>query len=75
MVFDSYRIIGHQTEILDYHNIQMVYTKEGETADHYIEKFVHDHEGEYQITVATSDALEQHMVRGKGCQLLSARDG
>ena len=73
VVFDSYRIVGHHTEIIDYHNIQVVYTKEGETADHYIEKFVHDHEGEYQITVATSDALEQHMVRGKGCQLLSAR--
>ncbi len=39
LVFDAYRVKGHATEILDYHNIHVVYTKEAETADQYIEKF------------------------------------
>ena len=52
----------------------MVYTKEAETADQYIEKFAHQHGKEYQITVATSDGLEQVIIRGQGCALLSARE-
>ena len=74
VVFDAYRVQGHTTEILDYHNIHVVYTKEAETADQYIEKFTHENGKKYDITVATSDGLEQIIIRGQGCRLLSARD-
>jgi predicted RNA-binding protein with PIN domain len=52
----------------------VVYTKEAQTADQYIEKFAHQHGEKYDITVATSDGLEQVIIRGAGCRLLSARD-
>ena len=74
LVFDAYRVQNHQTEILDYHNIHVVYTKEAETADQYIEKFAHQNASKYKITVATSDGIEQIIIRGQGCQLLSARE-
>ena len=74
MVFDAYRVQGHPTETLDYYNIHVVYTREAETADRFIEKFAHDNSKKYDITVATSDGLEQIIIRGAGCKLLSARD-
>ncbi len=74
VVFDAYRVQGHTTEISDYHNIHVVYTKEAETADQYIEKFAHENSKKYDVTVATSDGLEQIIIRGQGCKLLSARD-
>ncbi|MCH5251765.1 MAG: TetM/TetW/TetO/TetS family tetracycline resistance ribosomal protection protein [Lachnospiraceae bacterium] len=74
LVFDAYRVQNHRTEILDYHNIHVVYTKEAETADQYIEKFAHENGKRYDITVATSDGLEQIIIRGAGCRLLSARE-
>lgn len=74
VVFDAYRVQGHQTEISDYHNIHVVYTREAETADQYIEKFAHENGKKYQVTVATSDGLEQIIIRGQGCSLLSARE-
>ena len=74
VVFDAYRVEGHATETLDYHNIHVVYTKEAETADRFIEKFAHENNGRYRITVATSDGLEQIIIRGQGCFLLSARE-
>lgn len=74
VVFDSYRVEGHKTEIFDYHNIHVVFTKEAETADAYIEKFAHDNGRKYHVTVATSDGLEQVIIRGQGCYLLSARE-
>ena len=74
VVFDAYRVEGHPTEIYDYHNIKVVYTKEAETADQYIEKFAHEHASKYKITVATSDGTEQIITRGKGCLLLSATE-
>ena len=73
-VFDAYRVQGHPTEYFDYHNIHVVYTKEAETADRYIERFAHENSKKYDITVATSDGLEQIIIRGQGCKLLSARD-
>lgn len=73
-VFDAYRVAGHQTECSDYHNIHVVFTKEAETADQYIEKFAHTNATKYQVTVATSDGLEQVIIRGEGCRLLSAQD-
>ncbi len=73
-VFDAYRVKEHREEFIAYHNIHLVYTREAQTADHYIEKFAHDNNRKYRITVATSDGLQQMIVRGAGCALLSARE-
>lgn len=74
VVFDAYRVEGHKTEYFDYHNIHVVFTKEAETADQYIERFAHENGRKYQVTVATSDGLEQIIIRGQGCTLVSARE-
>lgn len=74
VVFDAYRVKGHDTEVTDYHNIHVVYTKEAETADQFIEKFAHEHGRKADVTVATSDGLEQIIIRGQGCKLISARE-
>ena len=74
VVFDAYRVQNHKTELLDYHNIHVVFTKEAETADQYIEKFAHEHAKEYRVVVVTSDGLEQIIIRGQGCGLISARE-
>lgn len=73
-VFDAYKLKGHGEEIMDYHNIQVVYTKEAETADRFIEKFAHENAGKYDVTVVTSDGLEQIIIVGTGCQLVSSRE-
>ncbi len=73
LVFDAYKVDGNQGEIQKYHNIEVVYTKEAETADQYIEKTVRSMDKNYSITVATSDALEQVIIMGQGGQRLSAR--
>ena len=74
LVFDAYRLEGHAEEILKYHNIYIVYTKEAETADQYIERTAHEMGRKYQVTVATSDGTEQVIIRGQGCFLMSARE-
>ena len=74
LVFDAYKVEGHECEVTDYHNIHVVYTKEAETADQYIEKVVHEIGRKYQVTVATSDGLEQVIILGQGASLLSARE-
>ena len=74
VVFDAYRVQGHFEEVIDYHNTHMIYTREAQTADQYIEKFAHDNQKKYDITVATSDGLQQLIIRGAGCALLSARE-
>jgi predicted RNA-binding protein with PIN domain len=74
LVFDAYKVKGGLGEVLDYHNISVVYTKEAETADQYIEKVTHDIARENRVTVATSDALEQLIILGKGAVRLSAND-
>ena len=74
VVFDAYRVQGHAEEMSDYHNIHVVFTKEAETADQYIERFAHNNGRKYRITVATSDGLEQIIIRGQGCALLSSRE-
>lgn len=74
VVFDAYRVPGHCEELIDYNNIHVVFTKEAQTADQYIEKFAHDNNKKYNIVVATSDGLQQIIVRGAGCLLMSARD-
>ena len=72
LVFDAYRVKGHREEITKYHNIHVVYTKEAETADMFIEKTVHAIGRKYQVTVATSDGLEQVIIMGQGGKRLSA---
>ena len=74
LVFDAYKVPGNVGEVQKYHNIHVVYTKEAETADAYIERFAHEHASRYRVTVATSDGLEQIIIRGAGCILLSARE-
>lgn len=74
VVFDAYRVQNHITEKLDYHNIHVIFTKEAETADCYIEQFAHENAGKYDITVVTSDGLEQIIIRGEGCNLISSRE-
>ena len=72
LVFDAYKVKGNPGSVTKYHNIYVVYTKEAETADQYIEKTVHDIGRKYQVTVATSDALEQMIIWGQGAARLSA---
>ena len=74
IVFDAYRVQGHDEEMIDYGNVYVVYTKEAQSADHFIEKFAHSNKGRYNITVATSDGLQQIIIRGAGCAILSARE-
>ena len=73
LVFDAYKVEGHVEEIVPYHNIYVVYTKEAETADQYIEKTVHRIGRQYQVTVATSDGLEQVIIMGQGAHRISAQ--
>ena len=72
LVFDAYKVRGGQGEVLKYHNIYVVYTKEAETADQYIEKTVHEIGRKYRVRVATSDALEQVIILGGGAERVSA---
>ena len=74
VVFDAYKVAGGVGSAQDYHNIHVVYTKEAETADQYIEKFAHDMGKKHRVTVATSDGLEQVIIRSQGCLLMSAND-
>ena len=73
LVYDAYKVKGNPGEIFQYHNIHVVYTKEAETADQYIEKTVHEIGRKYNVTVATSDGLEQVIILGQGAQRMSAQ--
>lgn len=72
LVFDAYKVSGGQGSVCQYHNIHVIYTKEAETADQYIEKTVHEIGRKYDVTVATSDNLEQMIIYGSGARRLSA---
>lgn len=74
LVFDAYKLEGHAEEIVAYHNIFVVYTKEAETADRYIERCAHEMGHQYDVCVVTSDGIEQVIVVGAGCQLMSAKE-
>ncbi len=74
LVFDAYKVKGGLGEVFDYHNIHIVYTREAETADEYIEKVTHEIAGHHHVTVATSDALEQLIILGQGAVRFSAKD-
>ena len=73
LVFDAYRVEGHPEETFQYHNIHVVYTKEAETADQYIERTVHEIGRKHNVAVATSDGLEQIIIMGQGAARISAR--
>lgn len=73
-VFDAYSVPGNLEKKMTYHNINVVFTKEAQTADEYIEKFAYDHQQKHNIVVATSDALQQVIIRTVGSSLLSARE-
>lgn len=74
LVFDAYKVQGQELGVQKYHNIYVVYTKEAETADQYIEKVVHEIGRKYHVTVATSDNVEQVVTLGQGGKLLSVRE-
>lgn len=74
LVFDAYKVKGGVGSVQKYHNIDVVYTKEAETADQYIEKVTHEIAKDNRVAVATSDALEQIIILGKGAIRLSAGD-
>ena len=73
VVFDAYKVPGGTGSVTRFHNIDVVYTKEAETADLYIEKTAHKLARGNQVTVATSDAVEQVIIYGAGAVRLSAR--
>lgn len=74
LVFDGYKVKNNPGTVMEYHNIHVIFTKEAETADQYIEKVTQQIGRQYQVAVATSDKLEQIIIMGKGAQRLSARD-
>ncbi|MCR5294090.1 MAG: TetM/TetW/TetO/TetS family tetracycline resistance ribosomal protection protein [Lachnospiraceae bacterium] len=73
-VFDAYKVAGGTEQVYRYHNIDVIFTKEAETADQYIEKAAHELSRRYSVAVATSDAIEQVIVFGAGALRLSARN-
>ena len=74
VVFDAYRVSGGTEHCGRYKNLHTVFTKEAETADAYIEKTVHRLAGSMDVTVATSDGLEQMIILGSGARRMSARE-
>ncbi len=74
LVFDAYKVPGGKEHMEEQAGLVIIYTKEAETADQYIEKAAHDLSKKYRVTVATSDAIEQVIVMGSGAIRLSARD-
>lgn len=72
LVFDAYRVKGNPGTVTKYHNIHVIYTKEAETADMFIEKTTKEIAQKHQVVVATSDALEQMIIMGHGAIRLSA---
>ena len=73
LVFDAYRVPGSPGTIQQYHNIHVVYTKEAETADMFIERVTHEIGRNRRVRVATSDGMEQIIILGHGALRVSAR--
>ena len=74
LVFDAYKVKGNPGEVQEYHNIHVVYTKEAQTADSYIEKATHELAKKHDVTVVTSDGLEQLIIMGQGARRVSSRE-
>ncbi len=73
LVFDAYRVKGNPGSVAKYHDIHVVYTKEAETADNYIEKVTYEIGRKHRVRVATSDGVEQLIILGHGALRVSAR--
>ena len=73
LVFDAYKVKGNPGSVEHYKNIHIVYTKEAETADAYIEKASYQMRKQYRVRVATSDGMEQLIILGHGAQRVPAR--
>ena len=74
VVFDAYKVPGGMGNEENRGGLEVVYTKEGETADMYIERVSYELARKYRVKVATSDGLEQIMILGHGAQRVSAGD-
>lgn len=74
LVFDGYLVKGNIGTVYEYNNIFVVYTKEAETADHYIERVVTSMPKHYKVRVATGDGLEQLIIYGQGAIRMTARE-
>ena len=74
LVFDAYKVRGGRGEVIHVGGIDVIYTKEAETADLYIEKAAHELSKKYKVTVATSDAVEQVIIYGAGAYRMSAQN-
>ena len=74
LVFDAYKVKGNHGEIEKHHNITVIYTKEAETADMFIEKATHELSRNHRVRVATSDNLEQLIILGNGAYRVSASE-
>ena len=74
LVFDAYRIKGNEREVEEINGITVIYTKEAETADMYIEKASHELSKKHRVRVATSDRLEQIIIMGSGAYRMSASE-
>ncbi len=74
LVFDAYKVRGGRGEVIHMGGIDVIYTKEAETADLYIEKAAHELSRKYKVTVATSDAVEQVIIYGAGAYRMSAQN-
>lgn len=74
IIFDAYRVKNSEENIQKYHEITIVFTKENQTADSYIEKFISSLSKYDEIYVATSDYAEQQIALGKGCYRIPARE-
>lgn len=74
LVFDAYKVKGNLGSVEKYHNIDVVYTKEKETADSYIEKVTHQLSKQYNVRVATSDNMESVIIYGNGAYRITAEN-
>lgn len=74
LVFDAYKVKGGEREVEKYHNLYVVYTKEAETADMYIEKTTHEIAKKYSTRVVTSDTTEQLIILGNGAMRVSSQN-
>lgn len=74
VVFDAYNVKGQKEVIEDYYGVKVVFTKENQTADSYIEKFIFTLSKHDSVYVVTNDYAEQQIILGRGCQRITARE-
>lgn len=74
IVFDAYKVKGKHRDVEKFYNISIVYTKESETADSYIERVSHELSKKHRVLVATSDGLEQMIILGNGAMRMTAAE-